>query len=342
MPINTNQQTSIAPKRPFTQPHVSSRKPGPTPDQLNTLLKAGPNWSSPPKAADQARRAPEAPTLPPLPTVSSSPEAVAKQKLNELNALLSESNINTIMREPEAVASRKILEKIRTMLTPATLGTLLSGPHAHTNAQAVEAMGTRLSDDHINTCQTAAMLEASTQLIEQLEIKGMQDILGASNDDGLENFVQCIHHWQSAVQNLTHNYAEMDTTTHSLAEFGKLLTKDKLDAMRTTATESESTTASSSGMPLTYRFNSLNESSLDAPLEVRNFRREDTLDLSGIRSRLNAPLQQVEHFTGASAQMQINYLPSTNTTVIAIAGQPDDQHFVLKVFGEVRPDNIVT
>ena len=163
---------------------------------------------------------------------------------------------------------------------------------------------------------------------------------GLGTDEILKDYNMSRKH----IDAMKRDQSAREASVRTLYDIGGSLSKEKLSALRTpepasaTAQVAERLTRQRN----TYRFNALSDSRLDAPREISGFMAGDKLDLSGIRNQLNKPLQRVERFSGASAEMQIHYLPSTGTSVIAVSGNPGEPPFVLKVFGQVRYSDIVS
>lgn len=319
-PTVPNGQTVHAP------PH---QQPALTPERLNTLLRAGPNWSAASKSPDPSRQA-------------SPEEAKATKSLHDLRELLTEGNIQQVFRDPKAKQSREILEQAHALLTQGNINTVAKGANATTNVSLLGTIGNQLTNDRLDPFLASAIKAAGRAMINEQQLKFLDSISGLFEGDGLESGVRNSEHFIANLENLKRNFGDMEATKKSLTNFGGLLTKDKLDVASKSAPEAQSTAENAPLSPSTYRFSAIEESPLDSPLEIRTFRRGDKIDLSGIRSQLNKPLQPVEQLSGASAEVQLRYLAATNTSVIAITGNPGSAPFVVKVFGEVRRDNLIT
>lgn len=95
--------------------------------------------------------------------------------------------------------------------------------------------------------------------------------------------------------------------------------------------------------PNVYSFLNTRESTLDAPIEIREFvHGRDKLDVSGIRKQLNKKLQWVNTLSGISGEMQLKYSPTHDASVLVICGNQGEPAFVAKVFGKLKEADLVT
>jgi hypothetical protein len=336
---------------PATQPtHASAPPPLLTPERLNTLLRSGPDRTAQAKSPETPRPSTAAAAASaPANASPSAPEAKLTTDLNELNAALTKDTIDRIVRDPNARSSRTLVARTRALLTPANIRSMVRGPNAQANAATLEGLGQRLGKEPLTATLKSASTDAEQAVVNQLKLNNLENLGKAyEGGGGTSDILNDYNTSRARVDALKSNLSAMQTSAHSLGDIGASLTKEKIAALRAPGPASDTApdAAPKAEHPTrqhnTYRFNALNESPLDAPREISGFMAGDKLDLSGIRAQLNKPLQLVERFSGASAEMQIHYLPSTRTSVITIAGNPGEPPFVLRVFGEVRFSNIVS
>lgn len=327
-----------------SQPAHASASPAQlTPERLNALLRSGPRWSASAKPPEPTRPSPAATA--PGPALPSAPEAKLTEDLSDLNTALTQDNINQMVRDPDAESSRALIARTRALLTPANMRTMLGGPNASTNAATLEGLRQRLGKQVLTETQQSASNDAEQELIDQMKLHLLEN-LGKIYDGGLgtDEILKDYNMSRKHIDAMKRDQSAREASVRTLYDIGGSLSKEKLSALRTpepasaTAQVAERLTRQRN----TYRFNALSDSRLDAPREISGFMAGDKLDLSGIRNQLNKPLQRVERFSGASAEMQIHYLPSTGTSVIAVSGNPGEPPFVLKVFGQVRYSDIVS
>ncbi|WHT78907.1 M10 family metallopeptidase C-terminal domain-containing protein [Pseudomonas rhodesiae] len=327
-----------------SQPAHASASPAQlTPERLNALLRSGPRWSASAKPPEPTRPSPAATA--PGPALPSAPEAKLTEDLSDLNTALTQDNINQMVRDPDAESSRALIARTRALLTPANMRTMLGGPNASTNAATLEGLRQRLGKQVLTETQQSASNDAEQELIDQMKLHLLEN-LGKIYEGGLgtDEILKDYNMSRKHIDAMKRDQSAREASVRTLYDIGGSLSKEKLSALRTpepasaTAQVAERLTRQRN----TYRFNALSDSRLDAPREISGFMAGDKLDLSGIRNQLNKPLQRVERFSGASAEMQIHYLPSTGTSVIAVSGNPGEPPFVLKVFGQVRYSDIVS
>lgn len=327
-----------------SQPAHASASPSQlTPERLNALLRSGPRWSASAKPPEPTRPSPAATA--PGPALPSAPEAKLTEDLSDLNTALTQDNINQMVRDPDAESSRALIARTRALLTQANMRTMLGGPNASTNAATLEGLRQRLGKQVLTETQQSASNDAEQELIDQMKLHHLEN-LGKIYDGGLgtDEILKDYNMSRKHIDAIKRDQSAREASVRTLYDIGGSLSKEKLSALRTpepasaTAQVAERLTRQRN----TYRFNALSDSRLDAPREISGFMAGDKLDLSGIRNQLNKPLQRVERFSGASAEMQIHYLPSTGTSVIAVSGNPGEPPFVLKVFGQVRYSDIVS
>ena len=302
-------QSQHAVGRPETPRSVATPAPPapPSDPRLNTLLKAGPNWSMRPKAPD--------------PTPQEDP--------SDLDPLLSKANIKQILRHPNSPRSKMLVEKIRSRLTPETIHAMLHGPNGDANAIKLKVIGKHLATDEVDTNLAAVQREMIDEKITRLKSHNIEMLINAFDSDGIEGITQNIIQWRDEKAAMRKEFSESSKSAKSFHEMGRSLSEDNVNKIRRDPGK-------------TYSYNRISESTLDAPSEIRSFSSSDKLDLSGIRNQLNKPLQVVSTFTGASGEIKIDHSQSTNTSVVSVSGNPGEPPMAVKVFGEVRRSNLVT
>ncbi|MGY2398378.1 M10 family metallopeptidase C-terminal domain-containing protein [Pseudomonas sp. SDO5271_S396] len=265
------------------------------------------------------------------------PSSGTTQALNELSALLTPANLGLLLRSPNDKGAKALLEQLRSLLSPGNIASLLRGPDAEANAKVLKTIGKQLSKETVSTQRDSALDEVGKNYKRQETLNNVAMLPQSFDGGGLESDVSQQNNIQKRLSGLKRQLSEIQTVGNALIGIGESLTADKIDAAR----GANDAPLSASNGPATYRYRSIEESTLGTPSEIRNFNRNDKLDLSDIQRQTGKPLHLVEHFSGAPGEMQIHYLPGTHTSVIAINGNPGQPPMVIKVFGEVRHSNLV-
>jgi hypothetical protein len=330
----TSPSTATAPFSTSAPSNPAANQHGPTPERINTLLKAGPNWSVPPRAPSLASQTTSG-------TVPSAQEAEATKKLDDLNATLTPDTIKEIQSNPSSAKSRTISDAFDKTLTPENVRLMSRGNNAKKNRGVLREIRDKLDKKKLDSNLGSAKHQMSSDLTSKMLIKVMEAIMTAFDGD-LWDLVEKQKDSYKGLEEMRKNFSEMQTRSEKMKNTAASLSDEKLDQPVEPETRNSSRTNPSAQVPATYSFNATSESTLEAPTEVRHFKSEDKLDLSGIQKQLNTPLRQVGRTPEAKGEMQIHHSPSANTSVIVIADAPGKPPFVLKVFGEVRQSNIVT
>ena len=328
------------PTAPVTTPTSSnpvSNQQALTPERINTLLKAGPNWSSSPKAPDRSPHTPLSPTTKSNTSPSMS-EVEAKNKLDDLNTALTPDTIKEIQRNPSSPKSRAITEQFNTTLTPENVKLMSRGANAKKNRETLREIRDKLDKKNIDSNLESAKHQVINEAADKMRLK-LLEIITAAFDGDIWNTVDHHKNWLEELGGLSKNFSAMETKSKALTDAASSLSDEKLDQSAAPETQDSSPADTRAA---TYSFNATSESTLEAPSEVRNFKSGDKLDLSGIQRQLNTSLRPVDRFPEVIGEMQIHHSPSANTSVIVIADAPGKDPFLLKVFGEVRQSNIVT
>ena len=330
----TSPSTATAPAATPTSSNPVSNQQALTPERIDTLLKAGPNWSSSPKAPDCSPNAPANAS----PSIS---EVEATMKLDDLNTALTPDTIKEIQRNPGSPKSRAITEQFNTTLTPENVQLMSRGANAEKNRGTLREIRDKLDKKNIDSNLESAKHQLINDTADKMRLKILQ-IITAAFDGDIWNTVDHHKNWLEEFGGMRKSFSAMETQSKSLTDTASSLSDEKLGLSAGSQTQGASNTDTSTDTSSTYTFNATNESTLDAPSEIRGFKSGDKLNLSGMQKQLNTPLRQVERAPEAKGEMQIHHSPSANTSVVVIADAPGKPTFVLKVFGEVRQSNIVT
>lgn len=336
----TSPSTATAPVATPARSNPVSNQQALTPERIDTLLKAGPNWSSSPKAPDRSPNAPVSPTTKANASPSIS-EVEATNKLDDLNTALTPDTIKEIQRNPGSPKSRAITEQFNTTLTPENVQLMSRGPNAEKNRGTLREIRDKLDKKNIDSNLESAKHQVINDTADKMRLK-ILEIITAAFDGDIWNTVDHHKNWLEEFGGMRKSFSAMETQSKSLTDTASSLSDEKLGLSAESQTQGASNTDTRTDTSSTYTFNATNESTLDAPSEIRGFKSGDKLDLSGMQKQLNTPLRQVERAPEAKGEMQIHHLPSANTSVVVIADAPGKPPFVLKVFGEVRQSNIVT
>lgn len=306
--------TAESPKTPA--PNGSNPPPtAQTDERVKTLLNAGPNWSKAPKAPN-----------PTPPTNNTTPQ----EDPGDLVELLTKDHIREIVRDPNSPKSKAILERLHERLTPEKFEAMLQGPNGEANARKLKAIGKALNKGEIDSNLSEIKNQITEQKIKELLLRTIEMLTKAFDEGGIEGIVGSTKRWQDEKDSMAKQFSESSSAAKGLNDIGSSLSEDNVNKTQRRPPG------------VTYSYDRLSESTLDAPSEIRNFSANDKLDLSGIRKQMNKPLQAVNQFTGASGEVKIDYSPSTNSSVVSVSGNPGESPFVVKVFGEVRQSNLAT
>lgn len=301
------------------QSNSTPDQPALTPKRINELLKSGPNWSMPSKQPEPAPKAPATPA-------ASRPEA--GDAASELETLLTESNIEKMLREPDSNESKALFDRSKKLVNEINT----SPPHSAARANTLGALVKQLSHDKISAQANNAINEMGEKHIKQLELDNLSQIAKAFDSDGIEDSVAYIKNTQNSLADLKRRFSGIESTAKSLEEMGTQLNATLRPSPANTPYNADANT---------YRYGSFSESPLNSPSEIKEFNSNDKIDLTNLQRQLNKPLRLVENFSGASGEMQIHYLPSTRTSVLIVANDSGQPPMVIKVFGELRQRNLV-
>ena len=292
----------------------SAQQPNQGNERVNNLLKSGPDWSRPPKAPDPA---------------PSANNATPQETPDDLLPLLTRENIKQIVRNPNSPESKAVIEKTRARLTPEKIQAMVQGPNGEANAEKLKTIGKHLNKDEIDSGLAESKKQIVEQKIKELSYRNVEMLTQAFNGDGIEGVISNIKRLEDEEASMQKQFADSNSAAKGLGDIGSSLTEDNVNKMRRDPGK-------------TYSYSSTSESTLDAPSEIRDFKANDKLDLRGIQKQLNKPLQVVNSFSGASGEVKIDYSPSTKTSVVSVCGDPGKPPLVVKVFGEVRRENLMT
>jgi len=292
----------------------SAQQPTPGNERMNNLLKSGPDWSRSPKAPDPA---------------PSANNATPQENPNDLAPMLTRENIKQLVRNPNSPESKALMEKTRARLTPEKIQAMVQGPNGEANAQTLKAIGKHLNKDEIDSGLAETKKQMVEEKIKELSHRNVETLLHAFDGGSAESIVSDIKRLEDDGAAMQKQFSASNNAAKGLGDIGSSLTEDNVNKMRRDPGK-------------TYSYNSTSESTLDAPSEIRDFTANDKLDLRGIQKQLNKPLQVVDSFSGASGEVKIDYSQSSKTSVVSVSGEPGTPPLVVKVFGEVRRENLMT
>jgi hypothetical protein len=177
-------------------------------------------------------------TIPPqlapkdVPSAPVTPATTDATPLAELNSLFSPHNIKRILRAPQSMQSRTQLDKIRRLLTEDNIRWMLHGQNAEANTKTLEALGKQLNPDTISASLDSARHDAQETLINELQLKQLENVLKSFDGDEIEDLVGAFQKSTEDVETLGKNCSAMGSTAKSFSEFGDLLSRHKLDSLR--------------------------------------------------------------------------------------------------------------
>jgi len=154
------------------------------------------------------------------------------QSLTDLKALLTQDNIDRLLRNPDAAETTKTLGKIRDLLTPETLNALLRGPDAKANAKTLMDLGTLLGKNTINPRMNAATDDLAKTVREENE-KRRNDMLyqiATVDPDNDTAMWDAISDWQQSMSKLQRRGQQCTATAKTFTEIGSRLSKSTINA----------------------------------------------------------------------------------------------------------------
>jgi len=234
--------------------------------------------------------------------------AEVKAKMNRLEHLLSRDVLIQMMRDPDSEETAQRGAELVKLLSPDSVKTIATDP------AALEKL-----KDRIKQISSKAYLEAMQREAEATP-KPEQPLEEAHKDE------------PKLAPDATPKPGQPLEEAH---EDEPKLAPETDSAPDLAPTESGNTPLpSAEGSPQIFSYNDINA----APGAVMNFTSgTDQIDLTGIRTQLGQkPLPLVEHFSGVSGEMTINYYAGSNTSVVTISRNPGEPPFELKVSGEVQ------
>jgi len=194
-----------------------------------------PQHTSPLSQLPQPDRAPKASSYPASASTPLAPSLDATQahsSLNDVNALLTPTNLNRIMRNPHSKESREIIDLTRSTLSPANLRSMLQGPNAQANAQVLETIGHKLGKDQLAPSLSSAKNAVTKHQINLLELQALNNLTRLIDADGSDGVLNTLLANDIALDNLQQKFSNIDSTAKSFSDLGGLLTKNNLDALR--------------------------------------------------------------------------------------------------------------
>lgn len=194
-----------------------------------------PQHTSPLSQLPQPDRAPKASSYPASASTPLAPSLDATQahsSLNDVNALLTPTNLNRIMRNPHSKESREIIDLTRSTLSPANLRSMLQGANAQANAQVLETIGHKLGKDQLAPSLSSAKNAVTKHQINLLELQALNNLTRLIDADGSDGVLNTLLANDIALDNLQQKFSNIDSTAKSFSDLGGLLTKNNLDALR--------------------------------------------------------------------------------------------------------------
>lgn len=308
----------------------------PTTLEIYALLRAAPNG--------QVHVAPTSTPAPKLITEQApntvQPPRTPSPTLDRIRALTSAASITKMLREPRSQETAQRLAELRSLLSNDSVHALQSGPDKQEVINLLGELKQQLGLPNLQAQQKSA----ATEYKEQLSADRIRERTHSSDPEESYNNIRQVNQEVRYEEMLAKKRIQRSgPVVDALAAIGQSVNAPA-PAPQPPATPPATASAPTAPLQQVYRFSDTTDSTAAQPREVLNFAHgKDRLDVSGIRAKLeNKPLKLVEHFSGASGEMQIHYLPGTHTSVVIIAGEPGKPPFVLKVFGEVTFSDLIT
>lgn len=153
------------------------------------------------------------------------------QSLTDLKALLTQDNIDRLLRNPNAAETNKTLGKIGDLLTSENINALLRDPDAKANAKTLIDLGTLLSEDTIKPRLNAATGELAKTVGEENE-KRRNDMLyqivaEPDNDAAVRD---AISNWQQSMGKFQQRGQQCTAAANTLTQISSRLSRSYINA----------------------------------------------------------------------------------------------------------------
>lgn len=306
-----------------------------SPEALDALLQSGPNNAREPKRPDAV-----GPTPQDIKTMM--------QDLNDLDTEVDMAAIERMLRAPDSIAAKALFEKIKALLTPENLKALLKDGNGASFAPTLGRIETRFIKGAIEPHLTPLereQVEAYRKHVDSQLFNLKYQLSTAAPDSRLEmirSFAKQIDNPLEAARGRLKELGAKATVFYDIAT----LVRKSIEALQYAHVdnwEQRQYEPDKVKQPNIYRYTHIGESSLDSPSEIRGFvHGQDKLDVSGIQKQLNKPLHWVNQLSGASGEMQLRYSRENNASVLVISGPPGEPPFVVKVFGQLKENDLLT
>ncbi|MGF6097425.1 M10 family metallopeptidase C-terminal domain-containing protein [Pseudomonas sp. 18175] len=312
-------------------PNVTPSLEAISPEALNALLRP---QADPPRKAKLPEPAPDF--------------ALLEQDLDSLASRVGKDSIAALIRDPSAQTSTDLRNTLTHVLTADKINALLSHPNAQACSKTLTEITTHLNQEALDAVLTPheeEQVDAYRKYVEA-ELFNLKYRLSSAPASSRFNLIRASidqkHHYLTDIQQHLNVVAQRATCLYDIATLAKnaneplkYLHPDDWDRRRD---ESQNVPS-----PAIFRYNHTSESTLDAPSEIKNFvHGRDKLDVSGISKQLNKALQWVNQLSGASGEIQLNYSPDHNASVLVISGNKGQPAFVARIEGRLKETDLVT
>lgn len=163
-------------------------------------------------------------SLPPVEPAQPPAEQAEPAQLKDIRQLLSEQNIDMLLRNPDAPVATQLLAQLRRSINKDTLNLLRRNPSAHTT-KALSAIGTLLSESAVNKRMSESLGAYVRNEAKQYERTRFDNLLQLSLADPEAAWDMAQGIWnglQASIQASQAHASYIRNTAHTLKGLGEL------------------------------------------------------------------------------------------------------------------------
>jgi hypothetical protein len=149
------------------------------------------------------------------------------QNLTDILALLSQDNIDAMLRAPDPAVADRILNQLQGLLGKGDISALLRGPHSEAITKILGDIRTQLSEDNIDARLCVAVgTQAQSEANARLNKKEINFRLAIASPEEFSNVIDGIlDELQTANFDTRQRAAQMNTTAKTLTDVGALFSQ---------------------------------------------------------------------------------------------------------------------
>ena len=302
---------------------------------LEALLQSPPNDAHKTKLPDGSQ-------------ASAADIAALEQGLNTLGARVGKTTVEHTLKNMDPTATTELINDFNTVLSPDKINTMVRSPNARASTETLTKIATHLNEDAINAVLTpleAEHIERYRQHVEASLFNLKYQLMNAPVEGRFDLVRRFADTKPGAMVDVENRLANVWSQASSLINIATEVKKanESLQYSHPDDWDRRRSEPVSVQQPNVYSFFNTNESTLDAPYEIKDFvHGRDKVDVSGIRKQLNTKLQWVNQLSGLSGEMQLKYSPTQDASVLVISGNQGEPAFVAKIFGKIKETDLVT